>query len=313
MDKPASSLALKLEAQSQPVTASVARSDFPTEETPSSSMEWLEENSLDTTSICPSSNIVFWGRYCLAIPTAFGLGFPMPDLLWSSCNGGYSALPGKSLWTNCCETILLWVNTGYPPELVSSCWLTVIPYLLVKCVNPYFCRLHNKLHVCSSIVPDLLVWWVKKKVQSICGPPFRTTLFIPACTWTRGRGGGVKAFSAPGKLAETDRNGVSLVVFLEETIQFWMKIDWGLPEISQPNQPRCGLFLLTWRVFLWREKAEICSGIQAGTCGFRLSGVSDSWTLRPIPFPQQQKELRLQNHAVFITWCPPRIARGSQR
>jgi hypothetical protein len=32
----------------------------------------------------------------------------------------------------------------------------------------------------------------------------------------------VKAFSAPGKLAETDRNGVSLVVFLEETM---MKID----------------------------------------------------------------------------------------
>ena len=138
MDKPASSLALKLEAQSQPVTASVARSDFPTEETPSSSMEWLEENSLDTTSICPSSNIVFWGRYCLAIPTAFGLGFPMPDLLWSSCNGGYSALPGKSLWTNCCETILLWVNTGYPPELVSSCWLTVIPYWFIHNVNEWF-------------------------------------------------------------------------------------------------------------------------------------------------------------------------------
>ena len=45
MDKPASSLALKLEAQSQPVTASVARLDFPTEETPSSSMERLEEKT----------------------------------------------------------------------------------------------------------------------------------------------------------------------------------------------------------------------------------------------------------------------------
>ena len=116
---------------------------------------------------------------------------------------------------------------GKSPQLNARFWIgrgefTIIEYLLVKCVNPYFCRLHNKLHVCSSNRPRFVGMVSKKKVQSICGPPCRTALFIPACTWTRGRGGGVKAFSAPGKLAETDRNGVSLVVFLEETM---MKID----------------------------------------------------------------------------------------